>query len=101
MTDSMVSKNSVTIQLTEERWGHIVAGHPEMRSRRRKVVDAVEAPDRILEGGSNELLAVKQSGARGWLVVVYKEENAETGFVITAFRTTRAASLNRRRQLWP
>jgi hypothetical protein len=46
------------------------------------------------------LIAATKSGSRGWLVVVYKEQ-ALAGFVITAFRTTRTASLDRRRQLWP
>lgn len=100
MSDSAKSTNGITIALTDERWGHILHGHPEMARRRQKVLETVEAPDRILEGGAGELLAVKQSGARGWLVVVYKE-GATAGFVITAFRTTREASLNRRRQLWP
>ncbi len=35
-----------------------------------------------------------------FLVVVYREGEG-SGFVVTAFFTRRAASLSRRRQLWP
>ena len=100
LSDSVISKNGVAIVLTDERWLHVVHGHPEMAHNRSKILETVGSPDRILEGGAGELLAVKQSGARGWLVVVYKE-GVDAGFVITAFRTTRSASLDRRRQLWP
>ena len=100
MSDSAVSRNGVAILLTDERWRHILDGHPELARRRQKILETVGAPDRVLEGGAGELLAVKKSGARGWLVVVYKE-GAVAGFVLTALRTTRSASLDRRRQLWP
>ena len=100
MSETAVSMNGVTIILTDERWRHILHGHPELARRRKKVLEAIGSPDRIVEGGAGELLAVKRSRARGWLVVVYKEGDG-AGFVITAFRTTRSASLDRRRQLWP
>ena len=98
--DTVKSQNGVSIVLTEERWAHIVDGHPEMIHRRRQVLDTVGSPERILEGGAGELLAVTRSGERGWLVVVYKEQDV-AGFVITAFRTTKVASLDRRPQIWP
>jgi hypothetical protein len=100
VTDSVVSINGVPIELTDERWGHITDGHPEMARRRKQVLAAVQSPDRVLEGGDGALMAVKRSGTRGWLVVVYKERDRD-GFIITAFRTTRAAPLDRRTQIWP
>lgn len=100
MTESVASINGVTIELTDERWGHITDGHPEIGRQRKQVLSAVQSPDRVLEGGDGALMAVKRSGARGWLVVVYKERGEE-GFIITAFRTTRTASLDRRNQIWP
>lgn len=100
VSDSVVSRNGVTVVLTDERWQHILHGHPEMARRRQKVLEAVGSPDRILEGNTGELLAVKQSGVRGSLVVVYREETGR-GFIVTAFRSTRTASLDGRRQLWP
>ena len=100
LSESAVSKNGVPIFLTDERWRHILDGHPEMARRRQRVMEAVAAPDRVLEGNTGERMAIKKSGVRGWLVVVYKE-SAVDGFVLTAFRTTRLASLDRRRQLWP
>jgi hypothetical protein len=100
LTDATISLNGKKISLTDERWQHITDGHPELSNRRKQVLAAVAAPERILQGGADELLAVKRSGARGWLVVVYKETE-DAGFIITAFRTTRKESLDRRQQLWP
>jgi hypothetical protein len=60
----------------------------------------VENPARVLAGGAAELLAVREFEAGKLLVVVYREGRTD-GFVITAFVTRRAASLNRRKQLWP
>src|SRR5947207_12453285 len=100
MSETATSVNGVAIALTDERWEHIQSGHPEMAGRRRQVLSAIASPARVLEGSNGELMAVKRSGRRGWLVVVYRE-SADSGFVITSFRTTRTRSLDRRKQLWP
>jgi len=39
-----------TIRLTDERWPHIVEGHPEMAGYLNDVLLAVAAPDKIIEG---------------------------------------------------
>ena len=65
-----------------------------------EVLEAVENADRVLAGGAGELLAVREISAGKWLVVVYRESPAD-GFVITAFLTGRAKSLDKRRRLWP
>jgi hypothetical protein len=94
------SKNQKPIRLTDERWAHIVAEHGELAELKDAILETVSAPDRILAGGSDELLAIREVVYGKWLVVAYKEHTID-GFIITAFLTRRVASLNRRKQLWP
>jgi len=100
VSDSAKSISGAEITLTDERWDHILHGHPEMAGNRNQILRTISAPLKVVEGGADELIAIKRSGRRGLLVVVYKE-SGDSGFVITAFRTTKTASLDRRRQIWP
>jgi hypothetical protein len=38
-----------TVQLTEERWSHIIEGHPYMAPFRADVMRATEAPTHLIE----------------------------------------------------
>jgi hypothetical protein len=49
----------------------------------------IEDPDLILPGYAGSLKAVKGYGRKGYLVVVYREVDAEDGFVITAYFVTK------------
>lgn len=98
---TVLSRNGVPIRLTEERWAHIMEEHGELAGLRTEVLRVVGDPERILEGGVEELLAVGSIELGKWLVVVYRETSTEDGFIITAFLTRRFRSLERRRQLWP
>jgi hypothetical protein len=86
--------------LTDERWTHISEEHCELAGLRLEVLETVANPDRVLAGNEGELLAARRLETGKFLVVVYREEQAD-GFIITAFMTRRAAALNRRKQLWP
>ncbi len=94
------SKNGKVIRLTDERWAHITEEHCELAGMRPEVLETIFEPSRILEGGEEELLAVRELEVGKFLIVVYRELETD-GFVITAFITRRAGSLDRRRQLWP
>jgi hypothetical protein len=100
MTETVTSKNGAAIRLTDERWSHITEEHAELAGLKWDVLETVSEPERILAGGADELLTLKKQSDGKFLVVVYRE-NADDGFVITAFLTRREASLNRRKQLWP
>lgn len=95
------SKNSVKIRLTSERWKHITYSHKEIGPGNfSEILKTVKDPDAILEGDSGELFAAKQKArSKYWLVVIYKEEN-NTGFVITAYITTDAKWLFKRKVTW-
>lgn len=100
MTETVTSKNGAVIRLTDERWSHITEEHAELAGLKRDVLETISQPERILAGGADEWLALKKQTDGKTLVVVYRED-ADDGFVITAFLTRREASLNRRKQLWP
>ena len=99
-TDVALSRAGVPIRLTGERWSHILENHPEMSDHRDQVLETVERPDMILQGGRGELLAASIVVPEKYLVVAYREL-ARDGFIITAFLTGNAAALRRRTQLWP
>jgi len=100
VADHAISMNGKIIRLTDERWGHIADEHAEMSDLRDDVLRTIDEPERILEGGAGELLAVRTIETGKWIVVAYRELETD-GFVITAFLTRRVRSLDRRKQLWP
>jgi hypothetical protein len=87
------SVNGVPIRLTDERWQHIVDGHPEMASEQDHVLQTVEAPDFVQAGDFGELLAVRQwlvtAFRRKFVVVAYREVDRMDGFVLTAYLARR------------
>lgn len=94
------SPNNVWIRLSDERWQHIVEGHPELINSQPDLLMVISHPQRIFEGYDGELLAIREIEIGKWLVVVYREL-IDDGFVITAYLTRRFQSLTKRRQIWP
>ncbi len=94
-----ISRTGVAIRLTEERWAHIVEQHAELAELKAEVLETVSQAERVFAGNTGEKLAVRQVEDGKWMVVVYRELEAD-GFVITAFLTRRARSFERRRLLW-
>ena len=96
------SKNNVKIHLRQERWEHIISRHPEMSSHQSEIMETVQNPDMILEGGKDELLAIKfyekTSKGKKYLQVAYKEVTANYGFVVTAMLLKKVTK--NRRILW-
>jgi hypothetical protein len=73
MIEKVLSKNNVSIRLTDERWTHIVEEHCELAGMRLEIMETVSCPLRILAGGAGELLAVREVSPGKGLVVVYRE----------------------------
>lgn len=96
------SRNNVPIRLTDERWQHIVARHPEMATQRERVLETVGKPEMIQQGDYGELLAIhfyhETPLTQKYLVVVYKEIEVNDGFIITAYFATQPSV--RRIVLW-
>ncbi len=73
------------IELTDERWGHIVERHPEIGGRDDEVLQAVEVPDERMPGvlRNEEWYYAKTYAPSNWLkvVVAYAEGR---GYIVTA-----------------
>lgn len=97
-----VSKNSVSIRLTDERWQHITVGHPEVADYYFEILETIEKPEIIYEGRSSELIAIKefQKISPKFVVVIYKELSGNDGFVITAFVSKRKQEFNKKKVVW-
>lgn len=96
---SAISKNGVSIRLTEERWKHIVLLHPNLSDKQAKVLSTVKSPDYIFKGKAGEFLAVSKLSIRIYLVVVYREIKPD-GFIITAYDTTDVRWLFKKELIW-
>lgn len=95
------SKNNVPIRLTEERWLHITEEHSEMAGYYFEVLETVEMPEAIYKGQAGECIAIKELEGDKHIVVIYKEESKQDGFIITAFLTRKKKQFERRTKLWP
>ena len=82
MIDQVMSKNGVSIRLTDERCAHITEEHCEIAGLRSEVLETVLQPERILVGGDGELIALRELEQGKYLVVVYREQ-VDDGFIIT------------------
>lgn len=100
MIDCVVSKSGCPIRLTAERWTHVTEEHCELAGLRADVLETVLRPERILLGGDEELIALRELEQGKHLVVVYRERT-DDGCAITAFVTRSMRSLSSRRQIWP
>lgn len=110
MPEAVWRARSVTgkpIRLTARVWFEkIVQEHPEFAEQPNALEDvrlAIEDPAYVVEGWAGELLALRwcPTAPRSpkFLCVVYREE-AEDGFVITAFFISRYGKLLRRGIRW-
>ena len=74
------------VELTDERWDHILREHPELRGLRPVVLDAVQTPSHRLPGqaANEEWFLLGSVGPSRWLhvVVAYGEDR---GWIVTAF----------------
>jgi hypothetical protein len=77
----------------------LLEGHPEMAGHLNDVLYAIAAPDVVLQGSSDELLAVVYKHQIKLLAVVYKKDIAD-GFIITAYFTKKADKFLKRTIIW-
>ena len=99
---TVFSKNDIPIRLTDERWLHILTGHPEMSIYQDEVLAAISEPTIIYEGSKGDLIAVSQQveGTDKHIVVAYKETDGNDGFIITAYISNKLNSLKKREIIW-
>jgi hypothetical protein len=80
--------DGVSVVLREERWGHIVAGHPELGPLEAQLLQAVAAPAHRRPGRSLGetwfYYELAPSSPSRWLKVVVRYKERE-GWIVTAF----------------
>ena len=76
-----------SVILSEPRWAHIVAGHPELTNFRKDVLETVEVPSLRLPGRSlgEEWFYKAEIGPGRWLKVVVRYDATGSGSIVTAF----------------
>jgi len=103
MIGAVISKNSVEIRLTAERWAHIVEAHDYMAGNQDLVLETIESQDIIVQGEKDEVIALrhyeKTSISNKTMAVIYREEKAD-GFIITAFLTSKPDKITKKGVLW-
>ncbi len=97
--DIVQSVNRIPIRLTKERWFHISENHDDLAGYYEHVLETVENPDKVIRGYGGAFIAVKATGKRRYLCVIYKEfASKHDGFIISAYFTSK---IDRRKVIWP
>lgn len=96
--DIVKSKNGIPIRLPKERWVHIIENHDDLAGYYDKVLSSVEEPDYILKGYGGALVALTYVDKGKFMVVIYKEFEAD-GFIVTAY-FSRKMNLGKEVILW-
>jgi hypothetical protein len=53
-----VSRNGMPIQISDERWTHVVEAHDYMAGNMELVIETIEDPDAMVVGSKGELIAL-------------------------------------------
>ena len=99
-----LDKDNFEIDLTEERWKHILYFHPEMGLEMKFISETLKDPYFIQSGNRDEILSVKRFEKtpvtyEKFCVVVYKKiPDKNSGFIITSY-FSRSIS-KKRNKLW-
>ena len=82
---SVTDPDGRVVELTAERWAHILDGHPEMPTLQAELLRAVQAPDErpAAERPGESWYYLGNVGPSRWLKVVVVFEG-ERGFIVTA-----------------
>ncbi len=83
---SVLDPDSRLVELSAERWSHIIDAHPELGSHLESVARAVREPDRRRRGRreGEEWFYLARAGPSRWLKVVVHYEG-DRGRIVTAF----------------
>ena len=75
------------VSLGDERWAHIIDGHPELQDIQADIARAVESPSEVIAGRApdEEWFYLAGAGPSRWLKVVVVFDRQGRGRIITAF----------------
>lgn len=82
---TMTDPRGRTVWLTEERWKHIIEGHPEVERFLPALKQCVQAAEKRTKGNRSgvEKLWVRNDGPSKWFCVVVRYAG-RTGLILTA-----------------
>jgi hypothetical protein len=94
----VVAFDGIEVTLSEERWGHIVFRHPELKDKMRLVLNAVSGPDEVYVDAPAAVHVLKRlvGEASDFLVVIYNVEGGR-GYIRTAYYTSKRRKARRYR----
>jgi len=98
--DVATSVHGVPVRLTDERWRHIVSGHPEVSGHRSDVLASIREPDAVVRLPDGALVAIRRLNERLHVVVPYREAGPNDGFIITGWLTSTVERWLRREVIW-
>lgn len=83
---TVVDPRGRRVELTSERWNHILDRHPEIAEHRADVLRAIDQPSAQLPGrhAGQTWFYLAEVGPSGWLKVIVDFDQA-IGQIITAF----------------
>jgi hypothetical protein len=84
---TVVDPDGRVVDLTAERWAHIVEGHPELAHFRSEILETVAAPagQRLGPTIGEHWSYGESRGSSRWLKVVVRYESIDRGQIVTAF----------------
>ncbi len=84
---SVIDPQGRAVELTRERWAHIVDGPPELARHQADVLSTVTSPSRQAKGHreGEEWFYHDGAGPSRWLKVVVLYGQGAAGFIVTAF----------------
>jgi hypothetical protein len=86
VTSISIDPDGLRVTLSDTRWAHIIAGHPELTDLRADVLGAVHEPTEIIEGRTGQRWYYREgAGPSAWLKVLVAFDDKGNGSVITAF----------------
>ncbi|MCW4046110.1 MAG: hypothetical protein NWE99_00895 [Candidatus Bathyarchaeota archaeon] len=85
----VVAFDGTEVMLSEERWGHIVFRHPELKDKQHLVLKAVSGPDEAYVDATLAVHVLKRLAgeASDFLVVIFSVEGGR-GYIRTAYYTS-------------
>ncbi len=85
--DETVDPLGRAVRLAEERWRHIVDGHPYMAPFRAEVLRAIAEPTELIEQPrpGQDWFYLRSAGPSRWLKVVVAFDEDSVGSIRTAF----------------
>jgi hypothetical protein len=85
----IVAFDGTEVALSEERWGHIVFRHPELKDKMSLVLNAVSGPDEAYVDATLAVHVLKRltGDMSDFLVVIYSVEGGR-GYIRTAYYTS-------------